>query len=254
LFPLSSQGLPRSLEGAPDELTRVLARSLRAETARVSIEEAAQMLDCTLDQRSCLESIASKMKVKRIIFGSVKGTDDGAMVKLTEFEIGERETERSIDISGETADEMADSLREAVDTDGKAKTDEKRIILETTPVEQTPAESGGVTTGTWAMIIGGGITTGVGAALLVSANNLRAQVSRAPTGTREEIDRLRALETAGRARVQIGGAMLAVGGVVTTVGIIRAIVQKRSPRPEEPRFDVVPESGGASVFFTMGWR
>ncbi len=192
------------------------------------------------------------MGVSRIIFGRIEATDDGYTVKLTTFETGKGDTQRSISISGTTADELSDSLRDAIDAAGK-KPEPREIVTSLPIIPSQPEDSSGVTTGTWAMVIGGGITAGVGLGLLVSANSLRAEVARAPTATLDDVDRLVQLETAGKARVKIGGALTAVGGVVATIGVIRMIAQKKS-RPEQPRIDVVPESGGASVFFTMGWQ
>lgn len=257
LFPLGSTGLPKSLRGAPAELTRVLARSLGAEAVFVPIDDAAGLIGCSLTQASCLESIASSVGVSRILFGSIEARDDGAwMVKLTSFEVGKGESARSIAIDGDTADELAASLEDALETAAKPA-DAKDKIVDDPPIVVTdpPAVTDGdVTSGTWAMMIGGGVAAGIGAGLVLSANSLRAQVERAPTGTREEIAQLIALETAGQQRMKIGGVLMVAGGVVGTIGVIRMIVQKRSTRPEEPRFDVVPEAGGASVRFSMGWR
>jgi hypothetical protein len=252
LFPLSSQGLPKSLKAAPAKLTRVLARSFNAETTTVPIDDAAGLIGCSLSARTCLEEIASSVGVSRIVFGRVEARDEGAMVKLTTFELGKGESSRSIAISGTTADEMVDSLREALDVTAEKPTETRSI--EVPLVDPPPAASGGVTTGTWAMVIGGGVTAGVGIGVFVSANSLRTQVRTVPRETVEEIQHLKALEKAGRTRVQIGGALMAIGGVVGTIGVIRMIVQKKSSRPEQPRFDVVPENGGASVRFSMEWR
>jgi hypothetical protein len=250
LFPLSSSGLPKSLKGAPAELTRVLARSLGAETTTVPIEDAAELMECSLTQKSCLEAIANSVGVTRILYGRIEtGTDGSVVVKLTSYEAGKGETAREITISGATADELATSLE---DTLVKKEPVEPPVVVTDPPPPL--ASTGGVTSGTWAMVIGGGAALGVGVGLVLSANSLRTQVERAPTETREDIAFLIGLEKAGQQRMKIGGALMAAGGVVGTIGVIRMIAQKKSPKPEEPRFDVVPESGGASVRFSMGWR
>jgi hypothetical protein len=250
LFPLSSSGLPKSLKGAPAELTRVLARSLGAETTTVPIEDAAELMECSLTQNSCLEAIANSVGVTRILYGHVETGNGGVVVQLTSYEAGKGETAREITISGETADELATSLEDTLMK--KAPVEEPPLVVTDPPPPL--ASTGGVTSGTWAMVIGGGAAVGVGVGLVLSANSLRTKVERAPTETSADIAFLIGLEKAGQQRMMIGGALVAVGGVVSTIGVIRMIAQKKSPKPEEPRFDVVPESGGASVRFSMGWR
>lgn len=252
LFPLSGSGLPKSLKAAPGELTRVLSRSLGAEAATVPIEDAAALMECSLTDADCLEAIAKSVGVKTILFGRIERDRDGITVKVTTFTIGKGETQASYAITGDSAEAMSDSLRDKLEPKEEPPPPPTRTI-DPTPVPPTEP-SAGVTSGTWGLVIGGGATTAVGLGFLVSANSLGAQVRRAPTQTREQIERLVALETAGRQRMQIGAGLTAIGGVVTTVGLIRMVVQKRKARPDEPRLDVVPESGGASVMFTMGFK
>jgi len=238
------------MKTASGELTRVVARSLGAETTTVPIEDAAELMECSLVDRKCLEAITRSVGVKTIVFGRIERGDDGTVVKLTTFDVGKGESQRSIEITGDTVDAMGDSLRDALDAKPAPTALPPRVIEAPLPAQP----SGGVTTGTWAMIVGGGGTLAVGVGFVVSANKLQRQVQQAPTATRTDIQNLVALETAGRQRMQIGSVLAAVGGVVTTIGVIRMVVQKRRARPDEPRLDVVPESGGASVVFSMGWR
>jgi len=65
---------------------------------------------------------------------------------------------------------------------------------------------------------------------------------------------MQALEDRARTRFRIGGVLMVAGGAVATIGVIRAVMQRRVPREEQPMVDVVPEIGGASVLFTVGWR
>ncbi len=253
LFPLSSSGLPRSMKGAPGELTRVLSRSLGAEATTVPIEDAAALLECSLVERSCLEAIAKSVGVKTILFGRIDRDDGVVVVKLTTFETTQkRESQRTFELSGDTAEAMGDSLRDKLEVKPVEPPAPTRTldVLPPTPA----ATGGGVTPATWGMVIGGGATLGVGLGFLVSANSLRAKVATAPTETRTDISRLVAMENAGRARMQLGAGLTALGGVITTIGVVRMIVQKRRARPEEPRLEVVPEAGGASVVFSMGWK
>ena len=251
LFPLSSSGLPKSMKNTPAELTRVLSRSLGAEPTTVPIEDAAELMECSLTDRACLEAITKSVGVKTIVFGRLELRRGGAVVKVTTFDLGKGDSQRTITLIGETADDLSDSLHDALD--GKEEPPIKSRVIDTPP--PTPAATPtGPTTGTWALIVGGGVTTGVGVALLVSANSLRARAARAPDETRLDLERLLAIEKAGAARTNIGYGLAATGAIVTTIGVIRLVMQKRATRPEEPRLDLVPESGGASVRFTMGWR
>jgi len=250
LFPLSSSGLPRSMKGTPGELTRVLSRSLGAEAATVPIEDAAELMECSLADRSCLEAIAKSVGVTTILFGRLERDRGAIVVTLTTFDTGKGESQRTFELTGDTAEALGEALRDKLEV--------KSVPRPTTPpldvLPPPPPPQTGVTPATWGMVIGGGVTLGVGLGFLVSANSLRVQVATAPTQTRTEIERLVALETAGRTRMQIGAGLTALGGVVSAIGIVRMVAQKRRAHAEEPRLDVVPEAGGASVWFSMGWR
>lgn len=252
LFPLSSSGLPKPMKSTPGELTRVLSRSLGAETTTVPIEDAAELMECSLTDRSCLEAIAKSVGVKTIVFGRLELRRGGAVVKVTTFDLGKGDSQRTITLTGETSDDLSESLRDALD--GKEEPPPTRTRVIDTPSPTPAATSTGPTTGTWALIIGGAITTGAGIALRVSANGLAARAAAAPDDTLLDLQRLAAIEKAGAARTNIGYGLIGVGAVVTTIGVIRMVMQKRAVRPEEPRLDLVPESGGASVLFTMGWQ
>lgn len=251
LFPLGASGLPKSMKAMPGELTRVLASSLGAETTKVAIEDAAALLECSLADRTCLEAIAKEVGVKTILFGRIERDRGVVVVTVTTFDTGKGESRRVFELSGDTTEAMSDSLRQALEIKPVEKPVTRTIDVTPTPA---PAPTGGVTTATWGMVIGGGVTLGVGLGFLVSANSLRAKVATAPTETRTDIERLVALETAGKQRMQIGAGLSAIGGLVTTIGIVRMVVQKRSARPDEPRLDVIPEAGGATVRFSMGWK
>lgn len=251
LFPLGASGLPKSMKAMPGELTRVLASSLGAETTKVAIEDAAALLECSLADRTCLEAIAKEVGVKTILFGRIERDRGVVVVTVTTFDTSKGESKRVFELSGDTTEAMGDSLRQALEI----KPVEKSPVTRTIDPTPTPVPSGGgVTTATWGMVIGGGVTLGVGLGFLVSANSLRAKVATAPTETRTDIERLVALETAGKQRMQIGAGLSAIGGLVTTIGIVRMVVQKRSTRADEPRLDVIPEAGGATVRFSMGWK
>jgi hypothetical protein len=269
MFPLSGGGLPRTLRDAPGELTRVLAKSLGdgAIIGNVPIEDAADLLECKLTARTCLDKIASSVDAKKIIFGRVDHRGGTVVVKLTTFEAGGSESTRTFSLDGATTDELvtalADQLGNAANKDNTGEGKPPPIVDEppTEPLvpdkpETTPAEPrrGEITTGTWSLIVGGAVGVAVGGGFLVSANGLERELAKAPTETRADIDRLLALERAGKTRTQIGGVLMVAGGAAMTAGIIRAVLQKRSPAEERTGLEINPEQGGASVSFTWRWK
>jgi hypothetical protein len=277
LYPLSGSGLPKTLRGAPAELTRVLAKSLDAEVTMAPIEDAAQLLECNLTAKPCLESIARNAKTDKLHFGSVSSINGGVAVSVTTFTLGEGSKARSFYLEGETVDALAEGLAEELAAKAKKppkpkepkepKQDKQDEPVEpteppvandppptTTDTEQEPIVRGKITTGTWGLVIGGGIGVLAGGGFLLSANSLEAQVRRQPTETRADIDRLLALEKAGKLRTQIGGALMIAGGAALAIGAVRAVIQRREVTNEKPMIDIVPERGGASVLFTVGLR
>ncbi|MEO8706216.1 MAG: hypothetical protein ABI867_39665 [Kofleriaceae bacterium] len=260
-FPLSAV-LPKALKAAPAELSRVLAKDLAADVANVPIEDAAELMECELTSRPCLAAIAKSVGAKKIVFGKVERRGDGLAITLTTYNVEtDAHRERRIAIVGDSVDALTASLQaklapeETPKPAAKTKLDAKlepSVIEETTePGAAKPAS--GVTTGTWTMVIGGGITFAIGAGVLVSANSLRGDARRAPTDTRDQILKLQAIEKAGKQRVQIGGVLTAAGGIVATIGIVRMVMQRKTST-ERPLVDVQPTSGGASVLFTKEWK
>lgn len=253
MFPLTSSGLPKSLKGAPAELSRVLARAFGAELTPMPIDDAASLVGCSLTATSCLEEIAKSAGVPKIVWGHVEENDDGDLVvKLSSFEVGKGEGGRKLTLTGDTVDDVTESLRDALD-DKPRKPEPTTPPPIIDPVPATTTEGGGVTKGTWGMIIGGVLVAGAGVGVYASTNSLRKEIDQLDPQNRDDFNRLVALETAGKQRVQVSGALMAVGGVVATVGVIRAIVQKSSKR-ETPLIDVQPTQGGMSVVLSLGWR
>ncbi|MEO8700668.1 MAG: hypothetical protein ABI867_11520 [Kofleriaceae bacterium] len=246
MFPISNHGLPRSLRAAPAELTRVLATQFDAEIGNVPIEDAVELLECDLDARTCVAAVARSVGVPKLVFARLERRDDGVVVKVSQYSAAKGLTVRTYALEGTTAEALVTSLDDQLHPERHEPTPEKVLLRE--PV----AQPGVVTTGTWALIIGGGVTVAGGAGFLISSRRLAAQARRAPTVTLGDIDRLRAIEQAGKTRTQLGGALVAIGGVVATIGIVRMVMQKRTTY-EQPLVDVVPEQGGASVLFTVGW-
>lgn len=269
VFPLSHKALPDALKTAPAELTRVLAKAFGAEIANVQIEDAAELKECNVGSEKCLNVISRSVGASKIIFGRLDRREGGYTVALTTFDSLEGERLADYLIKGDSAEALAASLADKLDRGAKPKLrieEPAPVKMEAPPAppaeprepveppDPEPVARGKVTKGTWGMIIGGGIAVAAGTVFVASGRGLNEDIEQAPTSTLDEIRQLQALEDRARSRFRIGGVLLVAGGAVATVGVIRAVMQRRTPREEPPMVDVVPEVGGASVLFTVGWR
>jgi hypothetical protein len=258
IFQLGGPSLPASLKSAPEKLTQVLAVAFGARSSIVPIEDAAEIAECSLTTQTCLEKIANSAKVTRIIFGRIDPRDDGAIVvKLTLFDTVKGESQKNFTLAGETTAELVSALEDKLEIARPAEKQPPKRELDppvTTPVPAPATSGGGVSASTWVMIVGGGITMGAGLVFLGQANTLRRELAQATADTRADLDRLVLLERAGKRRLELGAGVLAAGGLVTTIGVVRLVLQKRSGQPEKPALDVAPTQGGAMVTFRMGWR
>jgi hypothetical protein len=266
LFPLSGT-MPKSLRDVPAELTRVVAKTYSAELAATPIEDAAELIGCNVGEQTCLASITEKVGASTIMFGRIERGPDAMIVKLSTFDPRKGEQQKSFTISGASADELSESLVERLDNakpkavpptgkggkgTGKPEDDDNGKVTEPPPVRDDSAD-GKITTGTWGLIIAGGVGVGVGAGFLFAANNLRDDINKAPTRTGAEIEHLRGIERAARTRLYVGAGLAIAGGAVATIGIVRAMMQKKQPSHEQPLVDVVPENGGASILLNLRW-
>jgi hypothetical protein len=260
VFPMTGTRLTKQKSDAPAVLTRAMAKSLAAGVASFPIDDAAGLMGCDLDSMKCLVSVAKSVSATKIVFGTVQGTDRGAIIRVTTFDtaVGE-DSERRFVLTGDTSVALAEQLVYVLEHGGNAKTKPEPTEPETPettkppiapPDPDPPAKPTGVTNGTWAIVIGGAAVTAAGAGFLISTNSLRTELGRAPKDTIDEINHVRDIERAGKLRTNIGAGLMVAGGAITTVGIVRMILQKRESRGEHV-IDVVPEKGGASVFFTM---
>jgi hypothetical protein len=266
MFPLSGS-LPKSLRGAQAEMSVLIAKSMSAEMANVPVEDAAELKECDITSNTCLETITKSVGATRIVFGKIERKQTGIAIELTTFDLSAGEHHQKFVLQGETSDELVSSLSKRLDRDrggsdddkpAKSKKPKKIASKEQAGDDKPPRDAdqpaGTITTGTWSLIIAGGVGIVAGAGVYISANSLKDQINSAPTNNRQDIDRLLALERAGKARVAVGIGLMAVGGIVGTVGTIRAVMQHSAPPKDRPVIDVVPEVGGASVLFTKEWR
>jgi hypothetical protein len=266
VFPLSHPALPDAMRTAPAELTRVLAKAHGAEIANVQIEDAAELKECNVGSEKCLNVISRSVGASKIIFGRLDRREGGYTVSLTTFDSLAGEQLADYLIKGDSPESLAASLGEKLAQGSRPKAKVEEPIAPTRvevpppvtepgePIEPAPVARGGVSKGTWGMIIGGGIAVAAGTVFVISGRSLNEDIRNAPTNTAAEIRQMQALEDRARTRFRIGGVLMVAGGAVATIGVVRAVLQRRAPREEQPMVDVVPEIGGASVLFTVGWR
>jgi hypothetical protein len=260
MFPLQGV-MPRAMRGAPDELTRVFARSFNAEIAKTSLADAADLIGCDVVSKTCIESIADKVGARKLVFGKIEKRTFGVAVRLTLWDSSKGEKQSVYKIHGDSTESLADALQKTLDSgeeeDTKQETTEITEKPRANPIDnggpKDESSEGGITTTTWALIIGGGAATVSGAGFLFAANSLKANILEAPTKTHADIVHLQSLENAARLRTEIGVGLMLAGGAVAGVGIVRAVLQHRSPT-ERPLVDVAPEKGGASVFLNLRWK
>ncbi len=265
VFPLSAGKLPAALGKAPAKLTAALAKSIDGEVANVPIEDAAGLLDCDPEATSCLEAVSKSVKAKRIVFGSIRAGEDGAVkVTVTRFDPGPDRQQRTFDLVSTTADSMAEELaRVAAPLFGKRATvvsdkpDPDPIEKPEDPihVDRPSTPHGSIGSTTWGIVGGGVAVTGIGVGFLLSASGLADQVRAFPEPkTPTDFTRLNALEDKGQTRQRIGIVLTAVGGVGLAYGIYRAITERsaRSSESTALRITPVPLDGGAALVLTMG--
>lgn len=249
VFPLATKSLPPSLGDSSLPVTRAIAESIDGSVAKVPIEDAAEVLGCDVENTACLEKVADSLGVNRLVFGTLQQDDDRIRLTLTRFDVGPSRQQRTFDLAARTPDGLA---TEAVRAASPLFADAQRV----TPSPAPAVEPAGprVTTGTWA-IVGTGVVLGVaGTTFLLSAQGLRDQVASTPKVTDADFKRLVDLENQGKTRTYVGDALVITGGVVATIGVIRAIVQSSSKRDSTARIDAVPTRGGATVVFTLELR
>lgn len=265
VFPLTGPDLGPERRGTVERLTRAIADSIDAEVSSVAIEDAAGLLDCDVEATSCLELVSKSVGNKQLVFGTVApGKGKALKVTLTRFRPGPDRQQQTYEITGETEAYPDELVRKAAPLFGGTKPD---------PIDNTPQEStdppapdvtppvvekppaGTITAGTWGLIGGGAIGIAIGIGFRVSASGISDEVNKFPTPvTRDDFDRLTALEDRGVLHTRLGVGLIVVGGVALGAGIIRAVLQRQSPSADERVVSVTPLRGGAAITVTWGMQ
>ncbi len=289
VFPLSAGKLPAGMAKVPEKLTAALARSINAEVASVSMDDAAGLNDCDPEATSCIVLVSRTMKAKRVVFGSITTIDDGVLkVTLTRFDPGPERQQRTFELSSTTADAMAEELPRLAapllgskagkivqpgssDTpiDERSSAGKPEPVHKTTPkVSKRSPETDGaddprnqddkppgpISGTTWGILGAGGFVAIAGITLVVQANGIANEVRAAPHDTLQDFANLRALEAKGQNRQRLGGVVAGAGLIAIGYGIYRLISEREASPADASAMHLtpVPIEGGAALVFTMG--
>jgi hypothetical protein len=269
LFPLTGP--------SAEALTARLASELGATLSTVALEDAAGLLECTIDKDDCLAEVARSVSADRIVFGVVSKTSTSLRVTLTKYDAGKKRVVRTFELTGgpdRHADELAtaigpmfDKKRAPAPVDPPPKPRPKPTpkpepdpVVDTVDTAPLPDTENPVRVDSssdrpptplyvWGLIGGGVAAIGGGVGFLMSARTLRDDVESAPTETPEDFDRLTALERSGRNRTLAGNILLITGGVAAATGVVLAIVHRT--RGGSVRVEPAPAAGGGMVMITV---
>lgn len=263
VFPLTGTELPAERRGTAERLTRAIADSIDADVSSVAIEDAAGLLDCDVEATSCLELVSKSVGNKQLVFGTVvPGKGKGLRVTLTRFRPGPDRQQQTYEISGETEAYPDELVRKAAPLFGGTQPaavttppDEPEGPLGVTvappPVDEPPP--GTISASTWGLIGGGAVGIAIGIGFRVSASGISDDVNASPPPqTRTDFGRLTELEDRGTLHTRLGTGLIVVGGVALVAGVVRAVVQRKSPAPDERVVGVTPIRGGAAITITWG--
>jgi hypothetical protein len=205
------------------------------------------------EQRINLEGEDSEALAESLVYGLTDGARNAPPKPRVPLSKPSDRTERVTERLTERPTEPTEKPRAKEETIDKPvekpRRDDKEIDLGLPP---PPAEKSGTDTLTIGLIAGGAAATLVGAGFLVSANSLKDEVNHAPTATYDDLVYLQSLEHAGKLRMGIGFGLIAAGVGTGAVGVWR-LLSHHEPTRSERALTFVPERGGASVVWTMGW-
>lgn len=259
VFPLSAGKLPTAIAKAPAKMTDALAKAIDAEVGAAPIDDAAGLLGCDPEATSCIEAVGKSVKATRIVFGSITADPDGGVkVTLTRFDPGPDRQQRTFELTGRTADALADELvRVSAPLFGGAEPDPITPVPVEPPKDEPPAvdaPAGPISNTTWAVLGGGAIATTFGIVFLVQASSIADEVRAAPRDTPQDFERLTALEDKGQLRQRLGIAFTAFGAVGLGYGIYRLMQERKAHGTDRTALRVtpVPLDGGAALVLTMG--
>ena len=278
-----STPLPASARQLPDQIAHAIGAAVAAQVS----DESLVTLHCD-ESDSCLADVAHQLGASELIFGTIRSgvRHDNKLVTIVRFVPGVGRTQETFLIeldadaprvlvheakgfletplrvrepreppepnvshepngSHEAGDQRVPTEPQASEP---AREEPRRVEVDDLVVAEGPRRR--ISTGTYALLGGGGATLGLGIGITLHAWSLRTDVARAPVDTAEDLRRLAALEQRGRT-FTTAGAVLTIGGAAVIVyGAVRAWRERRT---SDSALVLVPTRDGAALAFTRSW-
>ena len=276
-----STPLPASARQLPDHLAKAIAAALGATVS----EESLLTLRCGDESETCLAGIARDLDASEIVYGTIRPgvRSDNKLVTITRYapgagraqetfliELGEdapkklvREAKPFLESplrkqrdDGEPSEERAppreppprEVLREveSVRDEEPRRAETEDLVIADAPRRRK------ISTGTYLLLGGGGVTLAGGLYLTLSAWALRDDVARAPVDDVQDFNRLEMLEQRGKTYTTAGAVMTVGGSALVIWGAVRAWRERRSSGTSSA-LTFVPTRDGGAVAFTRSW-
>jgi hypothetical protein len=250
---------PDTANRLTDALVRAAAaRGLSPTRADATAQEAAQLLECSPSEASCLENMAATTDAGAVIAAGATSDSGKLTVAVTYLRRGEAPTTRTFEVPGEPAAAATSLQAQVVDLFGGER---PTPAPKPAPARKTDAslqaqhESGGFSAGrvhavSWVVAVSGAALLGASLAFQLKANGLESDVEDAPRQTAADLDALRALEDDGKQATMLSNVFFWSGAAALAAGAGLILWQGfDSSRDEERTFTVapVPLAGGAGI-------
>lgn len=278
VFPLDPSGLTKDQEGVEEAFSKAIGRKLRAKLAKTPISDLSIQFDCSIESTKCLDEILDAAGADIIVYGQIIWNDmtrklkvvissyDGTRKESKTYVLDSTDQEDATNellSRGETfLEKLLKKTGKPIETGGPGGPRPRcEDTIEGCVVE--PKTEGGITTGTYALIVGGGIATAVGIGFYVSALGIRNEIADYRIMTIDDVNAVIALEDKGKLHTTVAYTAMIGGAALLTYGIVRALGERKPP-PRRGRSDgdpildseddsevsIAPLPGGAALVFT----
>lgn len=278
----ASPALKRDIVDAASRALKAIGRRIVATGA--PIEDSTVVLGCSINEASCLESVAKSLEVDELLFGALENTAHGVRLRLTFSDahakvLGIVDETIDPDILPTKSEELLKKMlphpsapAESVAKDeSKPKPKPKTVVVHEPPKQAAPAEATHATTapatkessgfdlgrvGVPAMVI-----TGVGVVLVAAGSVLAfnakssqedfdaksAALPAMPTANDlDELQELDRIASSGKNKATVSQTTLLVGGILTLAGVVLGILNATGSNDASPTIDAPPHPGVAS--------
>lgn len=241
-----------------DALVRAASsRGLSPTRADATAQEAAQLLECTPSEASCLENMAATTDAGAVVAASAKPAGGTIAVEVTYLRRGQTPTTRTFELPAEPAAAATSLQSQVVSMLGgePEPTPAPRPARSAAPEAAVGAEGGGggfsagrVAATSWIIAASGAALLGASLAFKLRADGLESDVEDAPRMTAADLDALRALEEDGQQATTLSNVFFWTGSAALALGVGLVLYQGfSSPDRGEAAVTVapVPLDGGA---------